>query len=140
TVNLQLVLAKPAVPVATRQAYRWLAEVPREPSPSPDAMLQALATGSARQIASCLWNDFEKVILPRIAPCAQLKERLIELGALGALLCGSGSGVFGIFDTAAAAIASADQLRQEGWWAIQTAISERAIELSKNELLTLPGT
>lgn len=41
-----------------------------------------------------LYNDFE-----RVAPCESLEqiERLMAYGAEGALLCGSGSGVFGVF-------------------------------------------
>lgn len=54
-----------------------------------------------------LYNDFE-----RVAPCEclHLKEELLALGASGALLTGSGSAVFGVFDSEAAAHVAAEQV------------------------------
>ena len=43
--------------------------------------------------------DLESVTIGRYPGIACLKERLIEAGALGSLMSGSGSSVFGIFAT-----------------------------------------
>ena len=58
-----------------------------------------------------LHNDFEAV-----APCvcAQLADRLRVHGAEGALLCGTGSAVFGVFDSASAAGAAQAKMHEEG--------------------------
>ena len=43
-------------------------------------------------------NDLEEVTLRRYPRVGQLKERLLQKGAVGALMAGSGSSIFGIFD------------------------------------------
>lgn len=61
--------------------------------------------------AQHLCNDLETVVIPRYPEIAAIKKRLIENGAEGALMSGSGSGIFGLFaesqaaQTAAAALA-----------------------------------
>jgi 4-diphosphocytidyl-2-C-methyl-D-erythritol kinase len=50
-----------------------------------------------------MWNAFEGVILPLLPSVADLKRALASSGALGALLSGSGSTVFGLVQTPPAA-------------------------------------
>ena len=49
-------------------------------------------------VIDCLYNIFENAILPERPIAAELKETLLKNGALGALMSGSGTAVFGIFD------------------------------------------
>jgi 4-diphosphocytidyl-2-C-methyl-D-erythritol kinase len=44
-----------------------------------------------------LCNDLETVVIPRYPEIATAKKRLLENGAQGALMSGSGSSVFGMF-------------------------------------------
>jgi len=53
----------------------------------------------ARDIALNLYNDFESVIYPEHPHIKNLRDSLVEAGACGALLSGSGSSVFGIFSS-----------------------------------------
>ncbi|OPY79315.1 MAG: 4-diphosphocytidyl-2-C-methyl-D-erythritol kinase [Syntrophorhabdus sp. PtaU1.Bin153] len=54
---------------------------------------------TAREICAILENDLEKVGTV-ICPAIQvIKDRLIEAGSIGALMSGSGSSVFGIFES-----------------------------------------
>lgn len=78
-----LVIVRPDVGVSTPQAFAALDQTPYEWREFP-------------QDPWDLYNDFE-----RVAPCAclHLKESFLSLGAAGALLCGSGSAVFGVFDS-----------------------------------------
>jgi len=55
------------------------------------------------EVARVLVNDLESVTIGRYPGIARLKEQLIEAGALGSLMSGSGSSVFGIFATQHAA-------------------------------------
>ncbi len=48
-------------------------------------------------VCGLMYNDFEQVILPRYGQIKALKENLLAAGALGALLSGSGSSVYGVF-------------------------------------------
>jgi 4-diphosphocytidyl-2-C-methyl-D-erythritol kinase len=76
-----------------------------------------------------LVNDLE---LPaaRIHPqILALKARLIEAGAQGALMTGSGSAVFGVWSDLGSAQNVAQQLRQDGLWAeaVQTLAASPAV-------------
>lgn len=48
-------------------------------------------------LTSLLINDLEHVVIPQHPEIKRLKERLLESGASGSLMSGSGSSVFGIF-------------------------------------------
>lgn len=51
----------------------------------------------ARGEGTALFNDFESVVFPEHPGIAAIKERLLSLGAIDALMTGSGAAVFGIF-------------------------------------------
>ena len=60
-----------------------------------------------------LHNDLEPFILRRYPVIKELKERLLTAGALGALMSGSGSSVFGIFHDRLLAKKACDYMRKE---------------------------
>lgn len=105
------VVCKPDVSVSTAQAF---ARADREGDAFPrytPSMIQALHTGSLAKIASCLGNSFEYALeLPEIL---ELKQSFLFMGALGACMTGSGSAVFGIFDSRMQAEQCREQLRKK---------------------------
>lgn len=106
-----IVLAVPnGEKVSTAQAYAAMddAGYPSEIG----AMLSALSECDIKKIASAMKNDFERVQEDGCAS-AQLKEKLLSLGAVAAMLSGSGAGVFGIFDSVKAAKAAKEALDDE---------------------------
>ena len=50
------------------------------------------------QLGAALYNDLEPVVFKRYPEILRIKNELLSSGAEGALLSGSGSTVFGIFD------------------------------------------
>ncbi len=52
---------------------------------------------SVEQIVSILSNDLESVTIPAFPVIADIKASLLELGAVGSMMSGSGPTVFGIF-------------------------------------------
>lgn len=64
-----------------------------------------------------LFNIFEGVVLPTCPKATEAKKKLLSLGASCALMSGSGSTVFGIFENENAARAASDELSALGFGA-----------------------
>ena len=103
------VIVKPAESFSTPAMYRRLDELPPQ-SPQSDGMTAALGAGELRAVAAALCNSFERVVPPDSAVWV-IREALRAQGALAAMLSGSGSAVFGLFDTETAARAAVEALR-----------------------------
>lgn len=58
---------------------------------------------SVHDIAGLLENDLETVAIPMCPKIKEIKDRMIQAGAIGALMSGSGSSVFGVFESEDAA-------------------------------------
>lgn len=76
------------------------------------AMTNALHRRDLRGVCAAMYNVFEEVILPVHEQARTAKELLLQYGALGALMSGSGPAVFGVFDDEAAAQSAAHRLRK----------------------------
>ncbi|MCK9419708.1 MAG: 4-(cytidine 5'-diphospho)-2-C-methyl-D-erythritol kinase [Nitrospirae bacterium] len=74
-----------------------------------------IARLNLRNIALGLHNDLEQVTSVVHPVINKIKDALLDQGALGALMSGSGPTVFGIFETVAACRVAADRLSPEGW-------------------------
>ena len=98
--KLWIVLLYPNFEVSTSWVYRNL-RFNLTNSSSDNNLFENL--GTPAKVARVLLNDLETVTIGRYSDIVRLKERLIEAGALGSLMSGSGSSVFGIFATQHAA-------------------------------------
>jgi 4-diphosphocytidyl-2-C-methyl-D-erythritol kinase len=106
------IVARPHVAVATADAYRRLdaarhppvASRPRAESRSL-AAVDALQRGAFAELQAALVNDFHDVILAAFPEIARTAAALERAGASGALLSGSGSCVFALFEDEGAATA-----------------------------------
>ena len=66
--------------------------------------------GKGEDLPSVLGNDLELPVIEQHPEISQIKEALLGVGARGALMCGSGSAVFGLFDSEVEADRAADML------------------------------
>ena len=71
--------------------------------------------GGGEYPAAGLYNVFESVALPTCPGAVRLRERMLELGAYGSLMSGSGPSVFGLFEDAETARNVETALRAEGY-------------------------
>lgn len=108
---LHLVLAKPAAGVSTRALFERL----NLPQPLPDTAraMAALSGGDVRALGPLLCNALQAEAEALVPEIGTLRQRLLALGALGASMTGSGSAVFGLFETAEAAAAACAAIAEE---------------------------
>ena len=103
--------------VSTPEAYRQIDRTPAVKVGDYNAFENALKTGNLKEICKHLYNRFEDVY----PECEKNKQRLIQNGAIGSLMTGSGSAVFGIFADMKSATAAAKGLNEIG---VKTFVSE----------------
>ena len=104
-VNLKgktLLLVKPPVGVDTRTAYSRVI-----PAPAAMNLVQTIAL-PVETWDGCLNNDFEPSVFAALPQLWLIKARLLDSGAQYAAMSGSGSTVFGIFDSDNLAETAAD--------------------------------
>lgn len=95
-----LVVAKPDINVSTKYVYEHLDAEGVEKHPDIDGMIEALRDGDLQGIVSRLGNVLENVTVKKHGIISTIKQCMIEQGALGSLMSGSGPTVFGIFTDA----------------------------------------
>lgn len=92
-----ILIAKPGISVSTAFAYKNLKLDQLEKHPDIDGMIRDLENQDLDGICSKLENVLETVTIPKHPVIRDLKEHLLEHGAEGALMSGSGPTVFGIY-------------------------------------------
>ena len=114
-----LIVLTPNAKVSTAEAYASLNAASLTTSNSASILSSSLAElNSADSRQWPLRNEFERVIFEIEPEIGRAKNALLEAGARGALLAGSGSSVFGVFDSEAARNAGLENLRCEAGWKV----------------------
>jgi 4-diphosphocytidyl-2-C-methyl-D-erythritol kinase len=107
-----LVLVVPPFGVSTPWAYQRFDALP-QPEDAVASMVSSWPTGQWPG-PGCWVNDLERAVIPAYPQIDAIKQRLLDLGAAGALMSGSGSAVFGVFATLAAARQAQEALAHAG--------------------------
>jgi len=115
-----LLVIKPAVSFNTGEMYRRYDLLAEHRKPGEEAtrgstqdVVEALEAGDLVKLGASLFNVFEQTV-PEPGLIRQLKAELMQAGALGALMTGSGSAVYGIFEDVHARDAACGKLRAWG--------------------------
>ena len=94
-----IVVCKPDFPVSTPELFARIDSVRLRCRPDTEGALAALAAGDLPGVARRMYNVFEDVLPERQrARVAQIKHILIQNGALGANMSGTGPTAFGLFE------------------------------------------
>lgn len=107
-----VVLIKPPFSVSTAAAYAAMDAKQVMTHPDTDGMLHALGQGDLQGVCHRLYNVMEPSSGTKARQLAEIRGRLLDCGALGAVMSGSGPTMYGLFRSPQAA--------QDAWNALKT--------------------
>lgn len=93
----KVLIVKPSVSVSTKEVYTNLVLDENTKHPDIDACISAIRSGSLKDLCDNLGNVLEDVTVKLHPGIAEIKSKMIELGADGSLMSGSGPSVFGLY-------------------------------------------
>ena len=111
-----LLLVNPGFSVSTRDAYEKLSRLTR-PEAANNIPFTLLAAKGISGLPLVARNDLEEVVLAAHPEIAEVKRRLLSLGARHAQMSGSGATVFGVFDNSQMIERAESEVRAAGCWA-----------------------
>lgn len=109
-----ILIAKPPVSVSTKSVYQALDALAQPPHPPIDAQLEDLKAQDLASLAAHMGNVLEDVTIPLHPQIAQIKQLMMDHGAVAAMMSGSGPTVFGIFSDKEQAYIAKEQVRGSG--------------------------
>ena len=135
--KFQVLLVFPGFPIATSWVYQNLRlKLTKRPN-NISILRKNLSLSDITSLGSQLYNDLESVVIQKFPEVKVVKDELWAWGALGVLLSGSGSTVFGIFDDPEKAQVACASLNGD-WERIVTETIESFTEFYPEEILNYP--
>ena len=107
------VICKPDFSISTPELFKKLDMVRSHHHPDTAGIVAALKTRDLPQLCRRMYNVFENVDDRRMKAVSEIKSALLDRGALGAVMTGTGSAVFGIYGSESAAAAACDALKED---------------------------
>ena len=92
-----IVICKPSFSISTPELFRKLDQTSLYRHPDTAGMLAAIANGDLRECTMRMYNVFEELDDRRLRTVKEIKSSMLDFGALGAVMTGTGSAVFGVF-------------------------------------------
>ena len=108
-----IVICKPRFSIRTPELFARIDGRRSRVRPDTDGLLAAMAAGDTEGLARRMYNVFEDVLPRRCSEIGAIKSTLLDLGALGAVMSGTGSAVFGLFPAPEDADRAASALRAQ---------------------------
>ena len=96
---MPIVLVKPRGIIPTGWAYKTYDANPSPEHPNTNEIQEAIMLGDYEAVTELLFNVLERVAVKKYPVITLYKEKMIEVGAIAALMSGSGPTVFGIAKT-----------------------------------------
>ena len=109
-----ILIGKPGISVSTKYVYTTLDLNTNTVHPDIDGMKKALEDGNLYGITERMGNVLQDVTIPAYPEVERITEQMKTLGAVNAMMSGSGPTVFGIFDNEEKAQEACQKLRESG--------------------------
>ena len=107
------VLVKPGFSISTPELFKKLDQSPARIHPDTAGLLEALASSDLKAMSRRMYNVFEDVDDRRMRTVTEIRSKLLDHRALGAIMTGTGSAVFGVFEEKSTAEVACTALKQE---------------------------
>ena len=113
-VKCPVLIAKPAINVSTKFVYENLKLDANTVHPNMQQLISDIKEKDLNKIARNMGNVLESVTIPAYPIIADIKEHMMEHGAVGAMMSGSGPTVFGLYDDENTAQAAFEAIKASG--------------------------
>ena len=108
-----ILVCKPDFSISTPELFRKLDQAPVRIRPDTEGLLAALERQDLRGICMRMYNVFEDVDDRRMRTVKEIKSTMLDHGALGTVMTGTGSAVFGVYTEETGAQNALDALKKE---------------------------
>ena len=108
----RVLVAKPPISVSTKFVYENLKLDEIDKHPQINRLIEGIREGNLYKIAFYMGNVLENVTIPHYPVIAEIREEMRKLGALNAMMSGSGPTVFGLFDDNELAMQAYTKMRE----------------------------
>lgn len=99
-IKCPVLIAKPQISVSTKFVYENLKLDENTKHPNIDQLIKDIKAKDLQGVCDHMGNILETVTIPNYPIIDEIKKNMIENGATGAMMSGSGPTVFGLFDDA----------------------------------------
>ncbi|MEE8359716.1 MAG: 4-(cytidine 5'-diphospho)-2-C-methyl-D-erythritol kinase [Candidatus Omnitrophota bacterium] len=106
------ILFIPQASILSKEAYKWVDDDRRRESPGIQAALGAIEQDDISLLGKSLHNDLEGLSFEKVSFLKEAKKALLDSGAAGVLISGSGPVLFGIFASEEEVIASKKRVEE----------------------------
>ena len=113
-VKCPVLIAKPQISVSTKFVYENLKLGSDMVHPDIDRLVADIREKDLYKIATDMGNVLETVTIPAYPVIADIKDHMMEHGAVNAMMSGSGPTVFGLFDKEATAVEAYEAMKASG--------------------------
>lgn len=114
-VKCPVLIAKPGISVSTKQVYESLDSCfDKVKHPDIDQLITDINNQDLKAICDHMGNVLEEVTIPLHPIISDIKQNMLDNGAMGAMMSGSGPTVFGFFEDNKTAKAAKEALTQTG--------------------------
>mgnify|MGYP000583120842 CR=1 FL=1 len=110
--NCFVLLCKPNINVSTAAVFKNLDLSNITTHPDIDAMVENIEKGDIKSIAYGMCNVLESVTIKNYPIIADIKNKMLEMAAIGSMMSGSGPTVFGFYESYEKGLAALKEIRR----------------------------